>query len=164
MEWDTIWPVIALLAGFVLNWAKDSVSASKAIAETKRERFDQLQRDTHLELQDVINEFWRTSTRLVNTWDEMADLAGAPQPVEHERATDDYRLTRQRARTLCSRLGNQAVRTTVDHAIEEASRYQAKHFDPTLPKTTTSDWFTANEAVETAVEKLGELVREPPSG
>lgn len=163
MEWDTIWPVIAFIGGFGLNWAKESMAASKAVARAQQDNFDKLQRDTHFELQDVINEFWRACRTMVNTWDEGAELQTQPQSPDYKQAESAYLMSRQRAKTLCSRLAAQDVRAAVEHAIDLVSWYQAKNFDPTQPATTVSDWHDANSGVEDAVEKLGALVSEPPS-
>jgi hypothetical protein len=147
MEWTwvatTTIPVLTFIGGLWWNRVDGDRRERRAAQAAAAAAFEQLQRDTHLEVQDVL----------------AAALQAAGRFRDNEAGTDrDFGTALNRANILASRIANPEVRETISTALIA---------DQTLA-TASEDTFweahgQANNATFAAVDALGKLVRQPPS-
>ena len=147
MEWTwvvtTTIPVLTFIAGLWWNRVDGDRREQRAARAAAAAAFERLQRETHLEVQDVL----------------AAALQAAGRFRSNEAGTDtDFGTALNRANILASRIANSEVRETVSTALVA---------DQTLA-TASEDGFweahgQANDATFAAVDALGKLVRQPPS-
>ena len=104
-----MWPVLALIGGFSLNWLKDAVSESRAARRAKRDAFELLQRETYLELQDALPAVWRASIHVVS----MARSESESDTATFLAAVDEFRGRYMRAKALATRIADHDVQHPV---------------------------------------------------
>jgi hypothetical protein len=112
--------------------------------------FEQLQRETHFELQDT----------LVKTFQSAARSAAARKthPSETRAALDEYHANAHRAAVLESRVADSDIRTLVAAAIESSN--SLAHASAAKIQEAND---TAADALEEAILELGTLISKPPS-
>lgn len=175
MDIDLAWTIVAFFLGLVVNrWNEDRRHEATAQAAREQE-FEAMQRQTWVSLQDALSDYWKASTemrRASEDHDRMMDewLAKKrrrrsttlpPENPRFDTAAATYFVVRQRANTLCSRVEDDTTRAIAESAILNISQYQAASNEVDNPPT-IAQWTWANEALEAAIARLGELSRQPP--
>jgi hypothetical protein len=144
MEWTwvvtTTIPVLTFIAGLWWNRVDGDRREQRAARAAAAAAFEQLQRGTHLELQDVL----------------AAGFQAAGRFSSNEPGTDrDYGTAFNRANILASRIANSEIRETVSTALMADKhsqrrrrtcfgRHRGKRTTPRLPQSTPSASWSAN--------------------
>jgi uncharacterized membrane protein YccC len=146
MDWEPIVAVLIFIAGLAWNRHDTDRRERRAARAAASAAFEQLQRETHLELQDAI---WR-----------MHQASLAPDETRRE----EFRRACGRADVLESRLADPEAWRLAHLAIYKAqmsvARYVASHRSEKPMGTETYD--EATVACDAAVLYLGGLLRKAP--
>ena len=147
MQWEIVLgpiaAVVIFIAGQVWNRYDGDRREQRASQAAQHAAFEQLQRETHLEAQDVLAAAYQAAGRFRS----------------NEAGTDrDFGTALNRASILTSRIANSEVREMVSTALIATQALA----------TASQDGFEeaqeqANGAMFAAVDALGRLVRQPPS-
>lgn len=138
-------PVLTLIGGFWLGMVDGDRRERRARDAARVAADEQLQRATHLELQDA----------LVMTFQAAARAAVAHQTRD---ALNQYHAAAHHALVLESRVADSDIRTLVGAAIESSN---------SLARASKEEIQEANEtaagALEEAILELGALISRPPT-
>jgi hypothetical protein len=141
-------PVLTFIAGLWWNRADGDRRERRAAQAAASATFRQMQRDTHLELQDSLEETFRAATRFATT-----------QLASGQGSRDEFHALLLHAVVLFSRIADPEVRTSTSMALESINMLANATTEVEIEKAADS----TSEALTDAVDKLGALVREPPS-
>jgi cbb3-type cytochrome oxidase subunit 3 len=149
MEWQwAVTTIVAFITFIVGLWAtyRTERRARRAAALAAHE---QLQRETHLQMQEALVEMFQAATKAV-----------AARIVGDASEMPEFHAAGHRAVLLESRIADEDVRTSVDNAIQsfQVLARVSSRTDVTEPGDAAAD------AIDETVRKLGAIVREPPSG
>ena len=166
VEVNFAWAVVAFLVGLYVTRRNMRFQHAATVRAAQAERFDLLQRDTWVALQDALGDLLNASRDSVDAEESVEttllpdrstgpDTAG--REVEADQASSGHVAARQRAVALSSRLADEWVRLVVDGAIETI-----RAMGSPSGRDPQRLWRQAAEATEAAIELLGGLIRTPP--
>jgi hypothetical protein len=143
MEWEPIVAVLIFIAGLAWNRHDGDRRERRASRAAQLAAFEQLQRDTHLEMQDALAAAYQA-----------ADKARNKAAFERRALATPL----NRANVLQTRIADPRIRELVLKALKECQDLVMGPRDG-LEETRKR----AGDAAAAAEEALGRLVREPPS-
>jgi hypothetical protein len=153
MEWTwlvaTTIPVLTFIGGLWWNRVDGDRRETRARQAAATEAFEQLQRDTHLKLQDSLAATYNAASKAA---------AARTSGPDSQADVDAYRTATNHAAVLLSRLADTEVQTQAREAIQAAQAlFSATETGIDAARAKAAD------ALETAINALGLLVRSPPS-
>ena len=143
--------VLIFIAGQAWNRYDGDRRERRASRAARLVAFEQLQRETHLELQEALGDMYKAAA------DRAVDNAAGVETAADRIGT--ILITAHRVERLESRLADAEARALVSRASGLIQELADASTGAEILKA--SD--VAEEAVDKAIRKLGEFVREPPS-
>jgi hypothetical protein len=144
MEWEPIVAVLIFIAGLAWNRHDGDRRERRASRAAAAATFEQLQRETHLEVQDILTNMYRLAVR--------ASLSTAATE------TEEFHSVAQRASALASRLADSEVRKLVGEVVVKCHAMADSDSEDELDAASDP----ASDALAEALAQLGALVRKPP--
>jgi hypothetical protein len=156
MEWEwavtTTIPVLTFIAGLWWSRYDGDRRERRARHAAAVAAFEQLQRETHLEVQDTLTKTFHGAARAA-----AARQAHPSEALQTRAALDEFHIAAQRAVVLESRLADSGIRELVGAAIESSNALA--HASGTKLQEATD---RAASALEEAILELGTLIGQPP--
>ncbi len=162
----------AVLGSIVALWNARRQHAAE-IRATRVSAFEAMQRETWVVLQDALQALSEALEKLVDSyWRSCLELEHErPETPEHERIVvipseveAEYHRARLRSTALRSRLSDDVSRRIVQNALNQvqSARWSYVAAQP-LDNPSTSEHRAAREALQEAIERLGDLISQPPA-
>jgi hypothetical protein len=161
MEWEVVLgpiaAVVIFIGGQVWNMHDGDRRERRATRAARSAAFEQLQRETHLELQEALGDAYKAATELA-----IVGLAER-DPESRVRTRVDhlanFLITTSRVERLESCLADDEARALASSAYGRIVAVA----DASDPYEVIDASDAAGEAMSRAINKLGESIREPPS-
>jgi hypothetical protein len=153
MDWEPIVAVLIFVAGLAWNRHDGDRRERRARLAEALAVFEQLQRETHLELRDTLAKTVQAAARAAET-----RRTRASEAHQTRAALDESHAAAHRAAVLESRVANSDIRMLVVAAIE-SSKSLAHATGAKIQEATD----TAEDAMDEAILELGGLISRPPT-
>jgi len=167
------WAIVAFVLGSIVTLWNAARQRAAEVHATRVEAFEAMQRDTWVVLQDalqalaealekLVDAYWRACVELEHERPDAPDQESVP--LVRSEIQSEYDRAHLRSTALRSRLADDVSRRVVQHALHEVqgARWSYVTGRPLHELASTNEHRAAKRALQQAIERLGDLISQPP--